>query len=239
MYRFGTTMMALAAGFLATVPVGAVVIDDYGGGTPEDFYSTVTTLVETGGTILGDERETVISPSSVTTWGVSNGLATFAEESSPNGVVYMHYDGVGDESAAGGLKVDLTVGGAHDRFLLDIHDFGATIPNNVVVSVYGEDPADRISGSIAFSAAGIAEILFADLTSVSGNGADITSAVAVRTTFTNIQNSFGISLDGFCTGVAGGNCSIDNPGTPDIPEPSTMVLLGSALAGLGWWRRKR
>lgn len=227
----------LSVGVFAAAPAQAVLIDDFGGETPPDFYSSFTQLRETGGKILGGDRETDIIPNSVTGWGVGGGLATYNEESS--GAIVLRYDGPGGTNGNdNGLNVDLTEGGTRDRFLLDIAFYGASGPNTATVAVYGATPSDYFASLRPVGTAGIIELPFANLNSVFGNGGSLTSATAIRLTLSNNGNSFGISLDNFCTGVAGGNCSPGGPGTPDVPEPSTMVLLGSAVLGFAWRRRR-
>lgn len=49
-------------------------------------------------------------------------------------------------------------------------------------------------------------------------------------------NEFGLD---FTHNLANGEIWIETPGTPTIPEPSTMLLLGTGLAGLAAWRFRR
>jgi hypothetical protein len=51
-------------------------------------------------------------------------------------------------------------------------------------------------------------------------------------------NFTGIDTFGFQM-ITPGYFIVDNITTIPNPEPSSLVLLGSGLAGLGWWRRKR
>lgn len=230
---------AAIAAFGATQPASAVLIDNFGGGTAPQSYTTQTDLDETGGTILGGQRDTRVGVigSNTTRYGVSGGTAFMASQ---QGTVSMQWDGasVGPTLDVSTLNVDLTDGGSSDRFLLDIATFNPSVNQNFTVRIYGPNVASSISGTFSIMGTGILEIPFASLTSTSGSGASAGSATAITLFFSNVLNTAGLSIDSFCTGAAGANCSSGPDPNPQIPEPSTVILLGSALAGLAWRRRR-
>jgi len=78
------------------------------------------------------------------------------------------------------------------------------------------------------------------------NGTTVTNTFTITNFFTTETFSFRgftnlVSVNWFQGGGGEGNQThqFDNIVIRPIPEPSTMLLLGSGLAGLGWYRRRR
>jgi hypothetical protein len=46
-----------------------------------------------------------------------------------------------------------------------------------------------------------------------------------------------VGIGGLDLGVDSPGFDLDAIGVTNVPEPSALILVGSGLVGLGWWRR--
>ncbi len=241
MPSFHTRLTAMAGLFalLAAAPAGAVIIDDFGGGTAPATYGVTTDLFETGGVILGTERDVRASPTvGSLDYGVSGGqVALISTTATSAGNVSMSWDGVDGNFliTTGNLSVDLTDGGLSDRFILEVTSLTVNTFFETTIGFFGASFFDQNLAQPSLSSAGVFEIPFAALTTQLGAGASANAATAVRLTLSPLLGE-GITIDRFCTGNASG--CVSGPSTA-VPEPSTWLLMAGGLALLGLRRRRR
>ena len=218
----------IAALLLFASSAMAITIDPF----TFDQFST-TNDFDGDASILGGEREIFIGLVGRGSIDVSGGVATITNPSptDDDGQARLTYDGIDGsnaiQTAAGtGLNAaDFTDGGISDRFVFDVTSLTGAV--NVAVSVFGISGVSGNSfGTFDITQAGNFEVPFASLTPSNVTGAaDFAAVQAVLFNFGDIDREEEIVLNDISTAP--------------IPEPSTMLLFGSGLAGLAAWRYRK
>jgi|GEM_PF-6037263 len=205
----------------------AVLIDDYSTGQGRFVSSTIDFAV--GGGILGGERDLqviqgVLSVSVGAGGGVGFIDVSGTEDPSDPELTLMEYiyDGVdGSTTNAQALgPADLTDGGLSDAFLLDIVSIAGEIPIQISINEAGEIAR---SVSVLVDSAGTLVLPFSIF---SAGTADFASTQSIQLLFGDFDGAASVRYDNFRTGSA-----------DEVPEPGTMILLASALALIGLYRR--
>lgn len=214
-----TTTLALAPAASATI-----LIDDFGLG---DFSMTVSGTAndwdsQSGLPVLGGSRESHVRhfngpPSSSTTLEVAGGEGTASTTVSAQGFFRFQYDGIPNDAVevTGGFDIDLTEGGANDRFLIEVTALTGSLDLTIAVSAPGTSVVSV--RDISIGAVGSYELLF--------------SEYAGSTDFTSVDTVFIQSTGSSPTGLAN-NDSISLGRFMVVPEPGSALLLAGGLLGL-------
>lgn len=162
---------------MLTTPVfGDVVIDP--------FSDTQTNQTADGtqsdGTILGGQRDVDYVDSVAGTWTVDgSGEASFTATGGP-GELRLTYDGVDGSVTANALglgNVDLTEGGANDRFLLTVSSLGGSTSFTVLIRAFTDATGNFTNWPFEVNAPGTYNILFSD--GVATTPADLTNVDSI------------------------------------------------------------
>ena len=129
-----------------------------------------------------------------------------------------------------GLSVDLTDGGTNVAFQLFSR---SDLVSPVTITVYSGANASSFTYNtpgLGFGLVPFTEtfLYFSNFTTIAGTGADFTNVGAIT-----------LFIDSSALSRAGADTQIDLIGAVPVPEPSTMLLSGLAIAALGFVRRKR
>lgn len=210
---------------VATDPALAVSIDEFDG----DIATTSASFTFDDAGILGGERD--FAGNANVSVAFTGGQLTYNSLTGIGGAQFF-YDGDDDNAGLGfGLGgLDLTAGGA-DRFFVAIDSFTASNAS-FTVEIYEDGANSTRSGPIQVNTTGLYELLFTDLTFVTGAGADITSVNAIQFTVSDNVASGGpgnVVVDYFRT----------NGDMSAVPEPSSFALISLGLVAFGAWRRKQ
>jgi hypothetical protein len=220
--------LVLLCALLVPCSAAALLIDDFGDG---DFAISDTTPAGAGVAdsqggltgVLGGSRESSLSlvSGSSGSLAVSGGVAT-ASAGNPAVVFFrIAYDGIanGVFDATGGFLLDLTEGGANDRFRLEVTSLIGGTDVTIGVSVPGT--SFITVETFPISSTGTVEVLFDDFP-VSADFANVDS----------ILFQAGGSSGSFANGER-----ISFGRFEAVPEPGSVLLLAAGLAGLAAGRR--
>jgi hypothetical protein len=236
----------------------ALTIDSFSG-AQNLGVGTHLGLAEASGTaegtgIVGGLRDASLSLMSG--WGASldigsqiGSVLNFSNDAGSTSNLMLRYDGGG--KGPGGI--DLTEGGFQDAFDLSI--LFDDIPVNIGITV---ESLGGVSSLTQMAMGGIFAIPshpsqnmifeFSDFAATNGSGADFSSVTAVQLDVTTFIGGTDLSFD--YLGTTGINTpplaerSAEQPllfttEADEIPEPTTLLLLGGGLMGLAGYRLRR
>jgi hypothetical protein len=238
-------LTAIAASLLS-FQAQAIVIDDFSDDTTAIIVSTVggTASAFTAGGMIGGERDIqieklanpfpgVVSGGGSVTAEVTGGRFIYGQSGSSFGQAVLQWDGVDgsmnlNKTGLGG--VDLTQNGGIGFSFTAFAEQNLVLPlAEVLVTVWGSNGIDNASYTIeAFNTfVDITEtILFNDVdwTKTGGFNFNSVGAIEIVLNINGDSSSLDVELDIIET---------------TIPEPSSMLLAGLALTGMGFAARRR
>ncbi|MFT5487313.1 MAG: hypothetical protein ACI9JL_002206 [Paracoccaceae bacterium] len=238
---FRTTLSAIAFSALMLGSAQALTIDTFNtdqvvsdaspggpGLLPTGSNGVTATTVSDAANILGEDRTVSIdqigpgtTPSTININTGTAGLLTLGNTDAFS-VSNITYNGIAGGGLGGGLGVDVTEGGADDRFAL--FQVSGDFPTDITITV--SDGVNFASLMQASAPLGMNVPLLFDYASFIGGPVDFTMIDFINIELATNNAQADLRLDFFGT-------------TTEVAEPGVLAVLGLGLAGLGLMRRRR